>query len=145
MILETENPQEAKSVCSGQPARLLRLIQVDALRRVHTVGFLVERLIQTHVDSPATCTYDCGKQHGKRRTWHSVFKSIQYTFNHRDDLQFYLNNFKVVCCRFAACGKGLKERRVQYLYQETTRGQYRFIFSMQNKNIQFCFSSNLLI
>ena len=35
MIYATENPQEAKSICSGY-----LLIRVDTLRRVHNVGFL---------------------------------------------------------------------------------------------------------
>ena len=58
MIPETENPQEAKSVCPALPVRyakdlitqslgMLSLIRVDTLRRVRNVGFLVERLINT--------------------------------------------------------------------------------------------------
>ena len=45
MIPETENPQEAKSVCRISLCDMLRLIRVDTLRRFHNVGFLVGRLI----------------------------------------------------------------------------------------------------
>ena len=44
MIPETENPQEAKSIYPDSPVRLIRLIQVDTLRRDRNSGFLVERL-----------------------------------------------------------------------------------------------------
>ena len=48
MIHETENPQKAKSIYPGKPARhalgMLRLVRVDTLRGVNNVGFLVERL-----------------------------------------------------------------------------------------------------
>ena len=43
MIPETEHIQEAKSVCPGKPA--LRLIRIETLRRVHSVGFLAGRLM----------------------------------------------------------------------------------------------------
>ena len=50
MIPETENPEEA--VSNRVSLRdMLRLIHVDTLHRVHSVGFLAGRLIfHTHVD-----------------------------------------------------------------------------------------------
>ena len=44
MIHETESPQEEKKVCRVSLRGMLRLIQVDTLRRVYNVGFQVERL-----------------------------------------------------------------------------------------------------
>ena len=44
MIPETENPHEAKNARISLRG-MFRLIRVDTLRSVHTVGFLVERLI----------------------------------------------------------------------------------------------------
>ena len=44
MIHETENPQEAKRVFPVSLYGMLRLIRVDTLRTVHTVGLLVGQL-----------------------------------------------------------------------------------------------------
>ena len=44
MIPETDYPQESKRVYPGKPAPHARLIRVDSLRNVYTVGFLARRL-----------------------------------------------------------------------------------------------------
>ena len=50
MIHEKENPQDAKVSARISLCGMLRLIRVYTLRRVHNVGFLVERLSEM-VDS----------------------------------------------------------------------------------------------
>ena len=40
---------------------------------------------------------------------HNVFTFFSnYTFNYRDFPYYWVDAFKVVCCRFVVCGKGLK-------------------------------------
>ena len=53
MIPETENPQEAKSVYPGEPARHAQADPVDTLRTVHNAGFITGQLTYTfpHTDS----------------------------------------------------------------------------------------------
>ena len=54
---------------------------------------------------------DCFRKHRDKRRNATMFSTFfgNNTYNYRDFLYFCIEVFKVVCCRFYVCGKGLHD------------------------------------
>ena len=117
MIPETENPQEAKSVYPGKPSQHA---QADPGR------YFTQRP-QCWIYRGTAYISDGIQTHLQQTTFENILAKILITLNEHvlllpDCFQLYsiimlsltkialccLHLFRVVCCRFVVCGKGVK-------------------------------------